>query len=157
MRFLRSLKEGFSLLINRTQLGRYLICLIFFSCNVASNSIVTGYDCTTTTNTQTFVLSVFRFTGSTTGDFIYFHCQAAVCLTSNTNSICTTQCDKCNAGGMRRKRDMWDHSRNDLVEENLVLGPYEIIGNDDSNDAVDDGRTKGEGMLVFRLLGTFDG
>ena len=58
---------------------------------------------------------------------------------------------------MRRKRDMWDHSRNDLVEENLVLGPYEIIGNDDSNDAVDDGRTKGEGMLVFRLLGTFDG
>lgn len=52
---------------------------------------------------------------------------------------------------------MWDHSRNDLVEENLVLGPYEIIGNDDSNDAVDDGRTKGEGMLVFRLLGTFDG
>ena len=96
---------------------------------------------------------MFRFAGSTTGDFIYFHCQAAVCLTSNTNSICTTQCGRCDN---RKKRDLWDHSRNDLAEENLVLGPYEIIDNGDNNDAVVDGRTKEEGMPVFRVLGTFD-
>lgn len=113
-------------------------------CKVASDSIVTGYDCTTTTNIQTFDLSVFRFTGSTTGDAIYFHCQAVVCLTSNTGSICTTQCNDCTAGGKRKKRGLGDHSRNDLAEENLVLGPYQIIDNVDNDDAVGDGRTKAE-------------
>lgn len=150
MKFLRRLKLGSSFLINRTQLGRSLIfVLFFFSCKVASDSIVTGYDCTTTTNIQTFDLSVFRFTGSTTGDSIYFHCQAVVCLTSNTGSICTTQCNDCTAGGKRKKRGLGDHSRNDLAEENLVLGPYQIIDNVDNDDAVGDGRTKAEGMVVY--------
>ena len=96
---------------------------------------------------------MFRFTGSTPGDFIYFHCQAAVCLRSNTLSICTTQCNAC--GGRRKKRYLEDYSRNDLAEENLVLGPYLIIDNNVDNDVVVDGRTKGEGMLA--LLGTLDG
>ena len=101
---------------------------------------------------QTFVLSVFRFPTSTTGDLIYFHCRAVVCLTSNINSLCTTQCNDC-ANGKRKKRGLEDQSRNDLAEENLVLGPYKII----DNDAVGDEITKGEGMLEYRLLGTFDG
>lgn len=99
---------------------------------------------------------MFRFTGSSAGDLIYFHCQAAVCLRSNTDSLCRTQCNDC-PGGKRKKRNLGDHSRNDLAEENLVLGPYHIIDNDDDNDPVVDGRTKGEGMLVVRLFGAFDG
>ena len=99
---------------------------------------------------------MFRFTGSTPGDLIYFHCQAAVCLRSNTNSICETQCDACNASGKRKKRYVEDQSRNDLAEENLVLGPYQIIDNNNDNDTVVDVRTKEEGMLVSRLLSTFD-
>ena len=51
---------------------------------------------------------------------------------------------------------MEDQSRDDLAEENLVLGPYQIIDNDDNDDAVVDGRTKGEGMLVSLFFSTFD-
>jgi len=42
-----------------------------------------------------------------------------------------------------------DQSRNDLAEENLVLGPYRIIDNVDNDDAVGDERTKGDGMFEF--------
>ena len=72
-----------------------------------------------------------------------------VCLTSNTDSICTTQCNNCNAGGKRKKRDLGDQSRNDLAEDNLVLGPYKIIDDIDNDDAVGDERTKEDGMLVY--------
>lgn len=156
MRFLRSL-----FVVDKSHSVRpiFNFCLIFFSCNAGSASIVTGYDCAKTNdiNIQTFELSVFRFTGSTPEDLIYFHCQAAVCLRNNINSLCTTQCNACDGGGMkRRKRFVEDQSRDDLAEENLVLGPYQIIDNDNDNDTVVDVRTKEEGMLVSRLLSTFD-
>lgn len=51
---------------------------------------------------------------------------------------------------------MGHHSRNDLAEENLVLGPYKIIDNGDSDDVIDYRGENGKGMLVYRLLGTFD-
>jgi len=105
-------------------------------CHVASDSFVTGYDCTLTSNTQTFTLAAFRFPGSTDDDLIYFHCQAAVCLRSNPVSICETQCDACSDGSKRKKRGLGHHSRNDLAEENLVLGPYKIIDNSGSDDDV---------------------
>ena len=76
-----------------------------------------------------------------------------VCLKSNNNSICATQCDACPGGGNRKKRGLGDYSGKDLAEENLVLGPYMIVEND---DATGYRRPKGEGMLVYRLLGTFD-
>lgn len=140
-----------------SKLGRSLTSVfIFFSCHVASDSFVTGYDCALTSNTQNFTLAAFRFPGSTDDDLIYFHCQAAVCLTSNADSICKTQCDACAGGSKRKKRGLGHHSRNDLAEENLVLGPYKIIDNGGSDDAVDYRGTNGKGMSVYRLLGTFD-
>lgn len=57
---------------------------------------------------------------------------------------------------MRKKRGLGHHSRNDLAEENLVLGPYKIIDNGGSDDVVGYRGANGKGMLVYRLLGTFD-
>lgn len=56
---------------------------------------------------------------------------------------------------MRKKRALGDHSRKDLAEKHLVLGPYKIIdntdegNNGDNDDDVGDGRTKGEGTLAY--------
>lgn len=55
---------------------------------------------------------------------------------------------------MRKKRALGDHSRKDLAEKHLVLGPYKIIDNNEGNNGDDDddfgdGTTKGEGMLEY--------
>lgn len=142
------LSNSFGAVWPHSKLGRSLTSVFsFFSCHVASDSFVTGYDCTLTSNTQNFTLAAFRFPGSTDDDLIYFHCQAAVCLTSNADSICKTQCDACPGGSERKKRGLGHHSRNELAEENLVLGPYKIIDNSGSDDDVGYRGKNGKGML----------
>ena len=128
-----------------------MIFIFCFSCKSENDSFVSGYDCSKTTTSQDFVLSVFRFAGSAPGDLIFFHCDVVLCLISTVNSSCSTECAAC-PSGMRRRRAVEDNSGNDLAERHLVLGPYKIIdstdagnnGDDDKN--VDGGQTKGEGM-----------
>ncbi|XP_078350142.1 uncharacterized protein LOC144634970 [Oculina patagonica] len=117
-------------------------------CETDDGNFISDYNCTTTDNFQTFTLSVFRFAGSTSGDPIYFHCDAVVCLISNPGSVCNTQCDACGGGGNRKRRTVGDYSRKDIAEAHLVLGPYTIIDNDEGNNGGDnseDGTEKEEG------------
>lgn len=113
---------------------------------------MTEYNCSATpTNSQTFVLSVFRFAGSSAGSQVYFHCNALACLVGKADSLCTTQCDACPS---KRKRRATEDSVQDPNEVHLVLGPFTIVdGGKVNNGHKNDESGGAEGMFFFLLSG----
>ena len=72
-----------------------------------------------------------------------------VCLTSNNESVCNTECVDCSSERFRRALE--GNSKKDLAEAHLVRGPYRIIDKDEENsDKVpNDDDSHDEGVLIL--------
>ena len=93
--------------------------LSLLSC--AESSVVTATTCDTDSD-DTFNFEVFRFPGQSTGDLVYLRATVLVCLTSNTASICRSECTACSS--RRKRRDTLEEIQQ--TEFYVAAGPFKI-------------------------------
>ena len=95
--------------------------LVFFSLSCAESAVVTKTGCDTNKN-ETFYFKIFRFPGQSNPDLVYLRAKVIVCLSSNNNSVCQTECVAC--GETRKRRDTLEQVQQ--TEFYVTAGPFQI-------------------------------
>ncbi|XP_078352162.1 ZP domain-containing protein-like isoform X3 [Oculina patagonica] len=116
------------------------VTLITNGCEDA-NGIVDADSLTCDTNAdERFDMNAFRYPGQTTGNLVYFHATAIVCLSTNAGSTCQTQCAAACPPAKRKRRE----TVQDVLQTTYYVkaGPYRIV---DPNEAPEAAVDKDEG------------
>lgn len=96
-----------------------MILLSLIRCAVSS--VVSSATCDEDEEDK-FYFEIFRFPGQTVPDKVYLRARVIVCLTSNTASICRSECTSC--GVIRKKRDTLEEIQE--TEFYVTAGPFKI-------------------------------
>ncbi|KAL9952420.1 hypothetical protein ACROYT_G039670 [Oculina patagonica] len=115
--------------------------LSLLSCEDA-NGIVVADSLTCDTNAdERFDMNAFRYPGQVTGNLVYFHATAIVCLSTNAVSTCQTQCAAACPPAKRKRRE----TVQDVLQTTYYVkaGPYRIVN--PNEEAAVDKNVKDEG------------
>ena len=93
----------------------------FFLLSCAVSKVVTSTSCDAN-STDTFDFKIFRFPGQSSPDLVYLRAKVIVCLSSNNNSVCQTECVAC--GETRKRRDTLEQVQQ--TEFYVTAGPFQI-------------------------------
>ncbi|XP_020618333.1 uncharacterized protein LOC110056218 isoform X4 [Orbicella faveolata] len=87
----------------------------------AVSPVVTSTTCDTDSEDR-FRFDIFRYPDQNTGDYVYLRAAVIVCLSSNSASVCQTECTACSSG--RKRRETLEQIQR--TEFYVTAGPFEI-------------------------------
>ncbi|XP_020618334.1 uncharacterized protein LOC110056218 isoform X5 [Orbicella faveolata] len=87
----------------------------------AVSPVVTSTTCDTDSEDR-FGFDIFRYPYQSTGDYVYLRAAVIVCLSSNSASVCQTECTACSS--VRKRRETLEQIQR--TEFYVTAGPFQI-------------------------------